>query len=379
MTLDPFESNDHRKVMRSSLEKSKIIGLFLTSFGIIGIALLPKVSNLIPHLKSLFTKEDHAAIDQYGYIILLVISIFIVFELIKNGLIYILAMRTVIIDNKEKSITLVERKIIKKTKIYPIENFNQVMLDKKVVKSSDSSIVYYPVKLLTGDGESVFIEEDEQDYLKARFLASRLGQFLHLQVADYGTETQIIREPENIQETLYERLQRTGEKREIREVADPQVIQEVVGKKLILTFPSGVSRFFGVLVFVLTVLFALPLVPLLTPTSVEDMLVNIPVLIFFLIVIRGCFWIGYMGNFKQQVHISPDVLEVHSHQSFIPFAINRSKRKIDEIPKKELRELIIAQNSVVIISDKVFVDVAGNLRKEEQEWVMAVIENAVVS
>lgn len=377
MTLDLFQSDDDRKVLRSNVGNAKILGTVLVLVGIVGIVMLTKVDDLVPYIKTVLGKESHSVIDQYGYIILMIVSVSIVFSFLKSGLIYLLAMRKLTIDRKQKNIVLVERKIWTKTQVHSIDDFDKVMLEKKIVSDGDSSITYYPVKL-TKEHENLWIEEQEKDYLKARFIAYNLAEFLHMPVMDCSTETSILREPEYLRENLLERLKRTGEKRDISPVADSKITQQTMSRKLILTLPFATSRFFGILIFILVAFFALPILGFLTSLgSVEDLLVAIPGLLLFLVIIRGCFWFWHVGRFEEQIHVSPNTLEIHLPEKFIPFACGRSQKRIEIMPVKEIKELILAEESIVVISDKIFVDFAGTISTEERQWLVAMIENTI--
>ncbi|MFP4476848.1 MAG: hypothetical protein ACLFOY_14915 [Desulfatibacillaceae bacterium] len=98
-----------------------------------------------------------------------------------------------------------------KTTSHDLGDFDRVELTRRVSKSSSSSgrTTYYPVAL-AGAGGRETIREPE-NYMKARSLAESLGGILSLDVHDDAHGEKMVREAEHLDESLAQRMARTGE------------------------------------------------------------------------------------------------------------------------------------------------------------------------
>jgi hypothetical protein len=127
----------------------------------------------------------------------------------------------------------------KRTEKARLEEITWVAIRREVRRSKNSSYTVYPVYLLREEGEAVSLEEP-REYEAARARAEEVAKFLDLGTRDETGETPVVREAGTLDETLAERLQRTGE---MPEVADPppdcRVRHEIRGDEAVFHLPAA--------------------------------------------------------------------------------------------------------------------------------------------
>lgn len=190
-----------------------------------------------------------------------------VFALVGLGL--MTGRRGVIIDRRRhRIVTWYGLLIPMKRKECLLDFYDRLTLSREVRKSDKSTRIVFPVRLEgNGQNEPAHVEEP-QDYHQARATAESLAEFLRLPLADRSSGKEIVREPDRLNESIRERVRRTGE--EIPEAAPPpqmrSTLEEASGTLNIHIPPTGLTathglELFVVLIFItVAVFFAMPMV-----------------------------------------------------------------------------------------------------------------------
>ncbi|UCG39535.1 MAG: hypothetical protein JSV00_04755 [bacterium] len=177
--------------------------------------------------------------------------------------------RGVIIDRRRhRIVTWYGLLVPMKRKECLLDFHDRLTLSREVRKSDKSTRIVYPVRLeCNGQNKPVQIEEP-QDYHQARATAESLAEFLRLPLVDRSSGKEVVREPDRLNESVRERVRRTGE--EIPHADPPpqmrSTLEEESGTLNIHIPQTGLTathrlQVFFVLVFItVAVLFALPTV-----------------------------------------------------------------------------------------------------------------------
>ena len=120
---------------------------------------------------------------------------------------------------------------------------DRLALTREVRKSDKSTRIVYPVRLEGNAQEKAIHIHEPLDYQEARRTAESLAAFLRLPLVDLSSGKEVVREPDRLDESIRERVRRTGE--EIPDaVAPPQMrstLQEESGTLHIRIPPTGVT------------------------------------------------------------------------------------------------------------------------------------------
>jgi hypothetical protein len=120
---------------------------------------------------------------------------------------------------------------------------DRLALTREVRKSDKSTQTVYPVRLEGNAQEKPILIEEPTDYQQARATAESLAEFLRLPLVDVSSGKEVVREPDRLDESIRERVRRTGE--EMPEAAAPSqmrsTLQEESGTLHIRIPPPGVT------------------------------------------------------------------------------------------------------------------------------------------
>lgn len=95
-----------------------------------------------------------------------------------------------------------------RSKHYPLDDFKEVRVTKEIRRSDKSTRTVYPVRLAGGSKPIHFAEP--QDYHTSRALAERITRFLDVTMVDNSSGKTVRRRADELDESLRERLARTG-------------------------------------------------------------------------------------------------------------------------------------------------------------------------
>ena len=278
----------------------------------------------------------------------------------------------------------------------PLADFEAVQVTKEVRRSKNSTYTVFPVRLTASVGKNVSLEES-RDAMKARKAGEEAAKFLGFKLIDRSLGETIVREAEELDESLRDRAKRTGE---TAGVPDPpaggRCTHSVVGDTLVFEIPPTgfkaghlVAMAAGALIPIIVVaFFAFPMLR-------DDKMPSGVKLIFMLFL--GVFFIGLPLVFsfgaaisgakaRTTVEVSPGLLKVT--------ATRLMGTKMTAIPTDELEELrlmrggaagagsvqaALAGKAQVILarSDNATVTFGTGLSNAELEWMKAIIQNVV--
>jgi len=285
-------------------------------------------------------------------------------------------------------------------KEYPLSAFDRVTLSREVRRSKNSTYTVYPVRL-EGPGAKKAALEERRAQRAARQGGEELAKFLGLKLADRSMGTLIVREAEELDESIRERARRRGERLEVSEPPpERRSRQSVAGDTLCFEIPPAgfrrahlVGVAFGVVlgIVVPVVVYFVFLRNILgdekMPVGVKAILVVFLVVFFMLVPLLAGLAITLRGFARRSVvEVSPRELRVTQH------GLLRARSKV--IPTDELEELEIVGPSalegmaslhaflggekvIVARSDRASAAFGAGLSPAELEWMQAVIWNVV--
>ncbi len=129
-----------------------------------------------------------------------------------TGLIFALGRSGLIVDKRTGVLTKWHGlivPIIRKEK--RIDFYERVTIGKEKRSSGKNQITVYPVRLEGSKGEAPLELSAAQDYLAARREAEEMAKFMGWELADASSGTVVTREADKLDESVRERVRRTGE------------------------------------------------------------------------------------------------------------------------------------------------------------------------
>ncbi|NQT54245.1 hypothetical protein HQ576_19465 [bacterium] len=278
----------------------------------------------------------------------------------------------------------------------PLADFEAVQVTKEVRRSKNSTYTVYPVKLKAAKGKDVSLEES-RDAMKARKAGEEAAKFLSFKLVDRSLGETIVREAEELDESLRDRATRTGERAGVPDPpAGGRCTHSVVGDTLVFEIPPTgfkaghiVAMLVGALIPIIVVaFFAFPMLR-------DDKMPSGAKLIFMLFL--GAFFIGLPLVFSFGAAISSAKARTTVEVSPGLLKVTRSGllgSKMTAIPTDELEELrlmrggaagagsvqaALAGKAQVILprSDNATVTFGTGLSNAELEWMQAIIQNVV--
>ncbi len=143
-----------------------------------------------------------------------------------------------------------------------LEGYSTVVLVKEVHRGKNSSTTFFPVRLESSTAEPLKVDTCT-DYLKARRLAEAVARVLHLALTDATSGEAVVREPDQLDESLRDRMRRLGERVEISpqphtmrsqaQVTSSEVVLEIPGMSakarlimnlVVFALVGGIGSFF---------------------------------------------------------------------------------------------------------------------------------------
>lgn len=308
-----------------------------------------------------------------------------VFALI--GAVILFARSKTVIDRKMGFVHKTDSVIVPlRSKQYALTDYDTVFLSKEVRRSKNSTYYVYPVKL-TGPGGEIKIEESQR-YEDQRRIAENIAKFTGFNVADSSSGQTVVREARNLDESLREKVRRTGQISEIPPMPTPTKIacttegQEFqvalppnpLGKLLVVAGPVLVALIWGSLFVEMGQLWKHDVLSL---KIMIGAVVCLPCLIIL-------FYFFKAGTRRCEVRVSPERLALIEAWML--------GKKIREIPTAELEELVVvsptpdlkgleglswllSQNHIVARSDRRTLCIGKGLSPAELAWIHAVIEH----
>lgn len=164
--------------------------------------------------------------------------------LVLIGGIAILGRKTVIIDRRR--MMLVRRLSFLATvsqKEIPLGADSEVTITREIRRTKNSTYTVYPVHIKHNVSDTIGMEET-REYEDARRLAESFARFLRIRLADSSTGTLVVREGDQVDESVRSQVRRTGE-----EIALPQAPREMKsqvkqeGQGVVLEIPLSDSSY----------------------------------------------------------------------------------------------------------------------------------------
>ena len=237
-----------------------------------------------------------------------------------------------------------------KTKEYSLSLFEKITIGRERRKSGKSSRTVYPVRLEGGGGVETIEYEAPVDYQEARRIGEDLSKFLGVNLEDTSSGKKVIREPDALDETLRDKIQRTGKAPDF--LSAPYDMRSRVQKEdssvVIEIPPTGFKSthlFHVVPAFIFASLvgffFLRPFMSLPTPDIVR--FVFIAFILLFFIILPIITSLGYalgQAHRRYKICVTPNLLRVEEKRIL--------RRKMIEIPGEELEELELVDTGSVM-------------------------------
>jgi hypothetical protein len=281
-------------------------------------------------------------------------------------------------------------------KTHALSKYDRVTLRREVRRSKNSTYTVYPVRI-EGTGAKTIKIEEPRDERKAREAGEEIGKFLGIKVVDRTMGTEVVREAEELDESIRERVARTGERPEVHEPPPGRRTREsVIGDTLRLDIPGrGIQPacYFAIIpgliipLFIYFTFLSGILADEKMPAGAKMGSMALVGLCFILLP----FLVGvaiFIGNFDRgsTVEVSPRELRVQRR-----FLVGTRVRTIssDELEELVLIGLSSARRSplssrmerglrrVVARSDRVTAEFGQGLSDAELEWLRSIVWNVV--
>jgi len=298
------------------------------------------------------------------------------------GALFILGRSGTIIDRKTNTLTqwcglLVPMYRTKRD----LGDFGTVRLTRETRGSGEDARIAFPVRLTGSDGHVVIFEGT--DYETTRTDAEDLAKFLGFQVRDESSGTAVVRESDELDESLRDRVRKQDTPLEMPD-PPPDMRAEcmVKGDRFRIDIPpakgAGVPALLSALFFgTIFVVFFFPSI-LRSPDPLPTMIIALPFFGFLVVlpivkVLQGpCF---------EQIIVSRRVLKVAKKWRF--------RTKVLEVPVVELEELTLPGEAaggssgravgkgITARSDTASIEFGAALSGEEMRWIHAQIQRVL--
>lgn len=309
------------------------------------------------------------------------------------GAVFIFGRMGVVLDRSQGTATAWWGLLVPfKAKQRPLSDFDAVAITKEIRRSDKSTYTVYPVRL-TGTTDPLNIEES-RDADRARDRAEEVAKFLNLGVEDSSSGETVRREAGTLDESVRDRLLRTGEEIELPEQpAGCKSTYRSDGDTLVIDIPPPGFRLQQILIMVMGLVFPgfvcvgfLPV--MLTAKTKPPAFVVGFVVLFFVLLPLLLTWIPAikMARTRDRVATSSRSLEVQ--RKGLLFG------KTTTIPMDELEELVIAGAAdgarpggrafaagpvVKARSDRCSIEFGRGLPPAEIDWLLRVVQYMAVT
>jgi len=274
---------------------------------------------------------------------------------------------------------------------YPLEDLEVVTITREIRRSDKSTYTVYPVRL-SGPDKPIKIEEP-RDYNAARKRAEEIAKFLNLGVEDSSSGSMVKREAGTLDESVRDRLLRTGEAVDLPERPENCKTQyRTAGDALVIDVPPlgfGVKQIIMLVVGLIfpgfvSVAF---LAPMLSGGSGPPLPFMIFIGVFFIALPLLLVWGHALGSAvaRSTVTVSSDALEVRRKGLLFGKTIRITMAELEELEigggRRGARSSAFfgAGSIIKARSDRGSVEFGAGLAKQELEWLCDVIRYMAVT
>lgn len=269
------------------------------------------------------------------------------------------------------------------TKVHELANFSDVSMGKETRKHKNSAYIVFPVRLVTTEDDAFDISEprDEQE---ARKLAEEIAKFLNFDIVDSTSGPYIRREKGTLDESLRDRLQRTGEAVDISSPPRMRSKYSAEGNTIIFNIPPPPFNPALIPPVIIAVLIASIAVykylgPLLSDTKASAQVKWIYggfMGLFFILLPIGFALGALIAGTTRRVRVEADVQSLRIRRTVLIFS------RTATISGEELEELRLdskGKPQLAALSDRRTEHFGEGLSREELKWMRAVILKAVTA
>lgn len=277
-----------------------------------------------------------------------------------------------------------------RSKTRPLDEFHEVTMRREVRRSNKNTRVVYPVRLRARQGADLTLEE-LQNEKQARRTAERVAKFLGLPLADTTHGTRIVRQADELDESLRERARRTGVQPEVPpKPPEARSSHRLEDDTLVLEIPP--SGFTARLAFQLAIVVAAPMMigsvffGALMVGGVDDwtfflwmvvMMLGVPLLAIGVPTIN-------LARQRTVLKLTPQTLTVSCRG---PFFGRTTAIPADELEELEIvpghpssnRGLFRQGSSILARSDHASVQFGEGLTLDELRWIRDLVHSVVTA
>lgn len=266
-----------------------------------------------------------------------------------------------------------------KKSVYSFDDFQSVTVCKEVhtgTSGSSGSPTCYPVRIESA-GDSVTVEEP-RDYHKSRQLAEEVAKLMGLPMQDSTSGEVVVREAEQLDESLRDQFQRTGERLDVPVQPDGcRVSYRLEGDALVLDLPPpgmGPALFWGVSLIVVIVVVVWDFFSSPPPMNyLAVCFILIPLGIVLILIYSG-------AKGKDRITVSRRSLIVEVGKNLLLSPSRMLGGKTSEIPSDELEELAMQNDQHIMArSDRVTLTFGSGLSKDELAWMYELLKYVLVT
>lgn len=270
---------------------------------------------------------------------------------------------------------------------YPLDRYDSVTLSKEVRRSKNSTYTVYPVRVEGGGVKTLKIEEPREER-KARTTGEEIAKFLGVKLADRTLGAEVVRQANELDESIRQRVERTGDRPEVPDPpADRKTAETVIGDTLSIEIPGRGFQPACVVGLVLTLVvptfiyfgFVRGILETEMPSGTKSIMVAVVSLLFVALPFILGLFIFLRGYDKgATVDVSPLQLQMRRR--------GLVGTRTTTIPTSELEELVLVgyagqsnknMRRIVARSDQGALEFGQGLPVAELEWLRAVIWNVV--
>lgn len=274
-------------------------------------------------------------------------------------------------------------------------DFDQVIVNREVRRTQKSSYTVFPVRLRNTQLDKKVNVEENTDYLTSRRTAETLAKFIKIPMADSSGDALVVREYTELDETVRDRVRRTGKLTEVPELPKSSKLQQKVdGQDLVIQIPASGFGCLSIFVMIFAIVITLVasgilLVLVMEPGQSNDPLA-VQLIVPCILLLPAIFLFllsSHIASSRVEIRVSPERLMVKK--------ISKFTTNVQEIPTNQLEELTIAESNnpalqgnaallnifgegtILARSDYAVIVLGSGLNKAELKWLLAVIENTV--
>ena len=290
-------------------------------------------------------------------------------------------------------------------KTHALAAYDRVSVSREVRRSKNSTYTVYPVRIESDDDRISYCEH--QDPLKSRQEAETVAKFLQVKMIDGSHGEEIVREPDQLDESLRDRAQRTGEALELPDPpANARTQCRVEGHTMTLTVPPRGMTLGSLLLFIPAIAIPLIVAAVMGPAVFDDKAPEIFKIVFgaffgvfFLLLPLTAFAGLALANARRsyEICVSPDMLRVREQgllrvkvteissdeleELILPLGPGAGRVNLEQAPKF-IRNLFLATGKspgILAVSDRATVNFARGLPRQELRWIHAVISQIMTA